>query len=63
MFTHKQKDYLKLMYGCFRRDEKTFELIIEKMNPYIERRGEKIVKDETLLKDPQLFAQKLLDLK
>ena len=63
MFEHKQLEYLKLMYKNFKRDEKTLELIIEKMNPYIEKRGEKIVKDETLLKDPQEFTQKLLDLK
>ena len=33
------------------------------MNPYIEKRGEAIVKDENLLKDPIAFTQKLLDLK
>ena len=33
------------------------------MNPYIEERGEASVKDESLLKDPIAFTQKLLDLK
>ena len=33
------------------------------MNPYIEKRGEAIVKDDNLLKDPIAFTQKLLDLK
>jgi len=33
------------------------------MNPYIEDRGSKIVKDETLLKDPIEFTKKLLELK
>ena len=52
-----------MMYSIFKRDEKTLELIIEQMSPYIEKRGDKIVKDETLLKDPQQFTQKLLELK
>ena len=33
------------------------------MNPYILDRGEKIVKDENNLKDPNEFTQKLLDFK
>lgn len=33
------------------------------MIPYIESRGEKIVKDEELLQKPIEFTQKLLDLK
>jgi len=33
------------------------------MNPYIEKRGEAVVKDENLLKDPIAFTRKLLDLK
>lgn len=33
------------------------------MKPYIVTRGEKIVKDEGLIKSPVLFSQKLLDLK
>ena len=33
------------------------------MNPYIEERGDKIIKDEALLKDPLQFTAKLLDLK
>lgn len=33
------------------------------MTPYIESRGEKIVTDETLLKDPIEFTKKLLSLK
>lgn len=33
------------------------------MNPYIESRGNKIVTDEALLKDPIEFTRKLLELK
>jgi len=33
------------------------------MNPYIELRGEKIVKDDNLIKDPIEFTKKLLELK
>ncbi len=33
------------------------------MEPYIEKRGEVIVKDENLQKDPVEFTKKLLDLK
>ena len=33
------------------------------MNPYIETRGQAIVKDENLLKDPIEFTTKLLALK
>ena len=51
------------MYNIFKRDPQTLGLIIQKMNPYIEKRGEAIVRDENLLKDPIVFTQKLLDLK
>lgn len=33
------------------------------MNPYIVERGNKIVEDETLLKDPIAFTTKLLEFK
>ena len=33
------------------------------MNPYIESRGDAVVKDENLLKDPVEFTSKLLALK
>ena len=33
------------------------------MNPYIEGRGQKIIEDEALLKDPIEFTKKLLELK
>ena len=51
------------MYDIFKRDTNTLALIIQKMNPYIETRGQAIVKDENLLKDPIEFTTKLLALK
>jgi hypothetical protein len=33
------------------------------MNPYIEGRGQKIIEDPELLKDPIEFTKKLLELK
>lgn len=63
MFTHSRLQELGLMYKIFKRDPGTLTLIIHKMIPYIEERGEKIVKDEKHLKDPNEFTAKLLDLK
>ena len=63
MFLHSRLQELNLMYNIFKRDPQTLGLIIQKMNPYIEKRGEAVVKDENLLKDPIVFTQKLLDLK
>ena len=63
MFQHSRLEELNLMYKIFKRDQNTLGLIIQKMNPYIESRGESVVKDENLLKDPIAFTQKLLDLK
>lgn len=63
MFQHKKLDELKLMYKIFRRVDTTLKFIIQKMHPYIEERGEKIITDQNLLKDPITFTQKLLELK
>jgi len=51
------------MFRIFRRIEGTLKYIIQKMQPYIEGRGEKIVTDETLQKDPVEFTTKLLAFK
>lgn len=51
------------MYKIFKRDQQTLTFIIKKMIPYIEGRGEKIVKDEVLLANPIEFTKKLLELK
>lgn len=63
MFTHKRLDELALMYKIFKRDPQTLTLIIKKMIPYIESRGEKIVKDEQNLLNEIEFTRQLLDLK
>jgi len=51
------------MFRIFKRVESTLKFIIQKMNPYIEGRGQKIIEDEALLKDPIEFTKKLLELK
>lgn len=56
MFQHSKLDDLALMYRIFRRVESTLKYIIQKMQPYIEARGEKIVSDEGLQKDPVEFT-------
>lgn len=63
MFTHNRLEELGLMYKIFKRDQQTLTLIIKKMIPYIEMRGEKIVKDEVYLTDPIEYTKKLLELK
>jgi hypothetical protein len=63
MFENSRLQDLNLMYSMFKRDPQTLGLIIQKMNPYIEKRGEAIVNDEVNLKDPITFTQKLLNLK
>jgi cullin 3 len=63
MFQHSKLDELALMYRIFRRVESTLKFIIEKMQPYIESRGEKIVQDEELVKNPVEFTKRLLAFK
>ena len=63
MFEKTLWEELKLMYKILHKGTDTLKLIIQRMNPYIEKRGEAIVRDENLLKDPIVFTQKLLDLK
>lgn len=63
MFVNKKLDELSLMYRVFKRDESTLKFILSKMGPYIITRGDKIVKDEQLLKDAIAFTAKLLELK
>jgi hypothetical protein len=63
MFQHKKLEELALMFRLFKRVESTLKYIIQKMAPYIEGRGDKIVTDETLLKDPIKFTAELLNLK
>lgn len=63
MFDQRNLDELKLLFDVFKRAKDTFGLIIQQMNPYILKRGEKIVMDDSNLKDPHTFTQKLLDFK
>ena len=63
MFHHKKLEELALMFRLFKRVESTLKYIIQKMAPYIEGRGEKIVTDEAILKDPIKFTSELLGLK
>lgn len=45
MFQNKRLQELTLMYKNFKRDDNTLGLIIQKMNPYIEDCGDKVVKN------------------
>ena len=63
MFQHKRLEELKLLFDVFKRDSRTFGLVIQKMNPYIMERGRRLVNDENLVKNPIEFTQKLLDFK
>ena len=48
------------MYKILCRGTDTLRHIVEKMNPYIEERGDVIVCDKKLLKDPIAFSKALL---
>jgi hypothetical protein len=48
------------MFRIFKCVDSTLKYITLKMQPYIEKKGETILKDEKLLKDPVQFTQKLL---
>jgi len=56
MFMNSRLSELALMYKILKRDPQTLTLIIKKMIPYIENRGEKIVKDEANLANPIAFT-------
>ena len=63
MFQHSRLEELKLMFIIFKRVPDTLTKITEKMGPYIESRGEVIVKDQNLQQDAIEFTKKLLELK
>ena len=63
MFTASKLDELSLMYNLFEKDPECLKYMILKMNPYIVARGESIVQDQALLKDPIEFTSKLMNLK
>lgn len=63
MFKNKKLEELALMYRVYNRVPETLKYILEKMQPYINERGNKIVQDEAIVKEPLTFTKKLLDLK
>jgi hypothetical protein len=63
MFTEKKIEQLTMMYHVFCRTPTTLNHIINKMNPYIQEEGDKILKNEANLKDPLQFTMRLLEFK
>ena len=63
MFNERKIEELTMMYNVFSRVDWTLKFIINRMNPYINQEGGKIVKNSDNLKDPLKFTQKLLDFK
>jgi cullin 3 len=56
MFTHKKLEELALMYRIYKRVDSTLKYILNKMQPYIIKRGEEVINDQALLKDPVDFT-------
>lgn len=63
MFKDKRQDELKKLYILLSKRPNTLHFIYEKMKPYIELRGKAVVEDKEVLKDPIIFATKLMELK
>ena len=63
MLKNKKLDELRNMYTLFSRVDSTLKYILLEMGPYIEGRGQVVIEDEELLKDPVKFTEKLLELK
>jgi hypothetical protein len=63
MFRDKRQDDLKNLYLLLSRKPATLNNIYEKMKPYIESRGQALIDDKEILKDPILFTNKLMELK
>lgn len=63
MFNGWRKDELKLVYEVFNRVDVTLKHIIDKMDPFIQKEGEKIVLSEALKDKPIEMTQKMLVLK
>lgn len=63
MFNGWRKDELKLVYEVFNRVDVTLKFIIDKMDPFIQKEGEKIVLSEALKDKPLEMTQKMLVLK
>ena len=56
MFQHSRLEELKLIFEIFKRVPETLTRITERMGPYIETRGEKIVKDQSLQQEAIEFT-------
>lgn len=63
MVDNRLEDNLRILYRCFSRREANLLCIVEEMNAYIRKEGEKIMADEEKAKDPIAFAKALLDFK
>ena len=63
MFNERKKDELKLLYTVFNRVDTTLKFIIDKMDPYIQKEGEKIVLSTDLKAKPLEMVEKLLEFK
>jgi len=63
MLKNKKLDQLTKMYDLYSRSDSTLKYILLEMGPYIESRGQVVLNDEQLLKNPVKFTQNLLDLK
>lgn len=63
MFDNKKADELKLIYDVFLRKEETLKFIIQKMDPFIVKEGEKIVLSADLQKKPLEMVRKMLTFK
>lgn len=63
MFDDRKGHELKLIYDVFYRVEETLKYIIQKMDPFIVKEGEKIVLSADLQKKPLEMVRKMLALK
>jgi hypothetical protein len=63
MFAGNKIDELKKVYDVFIQVESTLKFLIEKMQPYIETSGEKIVLNKDLKEKPLDMVKQLLDFK
>ena len=63
MLEQKSVAELKRLFQLLKRDDKTFDLLIEMFKPHIATKGKSIVTDESNMKDPIAYTQGLLDFK
>jgi sulfatase maturation enzyme AslB (radical SAM superfamily) len=63
MFNERKVEQLRQLYQVFNREQSTIKFIINKMTPWINEEGKKIVSNEENQKDALKFTQKLLEFK